>query len=214
MGGGLMSTTMEILVLWRKEGAPTLAGIKTGNLFSCCYAGWEALRQDLRRLNRSLTPKGVRILPLGYGVEEKRVLLYVYRPDRLRKDLLDQRVDALLQACGYSCRHLGRFLVQLMHRLRNGGDFPHEIGLFLSYPSEDVFGFIRYPGEQYKCLGCWKVYGDEITARQTFARYRKCTEPHCHCWTKGRSVYSFTIAERPAAPEQTVEPDCYGRTRR
>lgn len=47
-------------------------------------------------------------------------------------------------------------------------DFPHEIGLFLGYPLEDVQGFIENRAEGYKCVGCWKVYGDEEYAKQEF----------------------------------------------
>lgn len=38
----------EILV---KQGAPTLAGIKTGSLFSCPCEDHEALMTDIRRLS-------------------------------------------------------------------------------------------------------------------------------------------------------------------
>ena len=46
----------EILV---RQGAPTLAGIKTGSLFSCPCEDHEALMTDIRRLS----PKGL-CLPL------------------------------------------------------------------------------------------------------------------------------------------------------
>ncbi len=39
--------------------------------------------------------------------------------------------------------------------------FPHEIGLFLGYPPEDVCGYIRNKGKCQKCTGHWQVYGDE-----------------------------------------------------
>ena len=38
-------------------------------------------------------------------------------------------------------------------------DFPHEIGVFLGYPLEDVVGFIRHRGKCFTCCGCWKSYG-------------------------------------------------------
>lgn len=44
--------------------APTLAGIKTGNLFSCACPCKAALTKELCRLNRKLVPKGIRALPL------------------------------------------------------------------------------------------------------------------------------------------------------
>lgn len=60
--------------------APTLAGIKTGNLFSCACPCKAALTKELCRLNRKLVPKGIRALPLR--VQKGRALIYVYRPMR------------------------------------------------------------------------------------------------------------------------------------
>ena len=37
--------------------SPTLAGIKTGNLFSCACPSRKDLTRDLCRLNRKLVPK-------------------------------------------------------------------------------------------------------------------------------------------------------------
>ena len=44
--------------------APTLAGLKTGNLFSCPYTCREELLDSLRQLNRRLGSKGIRAIPL------------------------------------------------------------------------------------------------------------------------------------------------------
>ena len=53
----------EILV---RQGAPTLAGIKTGSLFPCPCEDREALLSDIRKLNRRLSPKGPCLLPLHF----------------------------------------------------------------------------------------------------------------------------------------------------
>ena len=65
--------------------APTLAGLKTGNLFSCEFEDEEAMRFSLRRWNRILGKKGLRLLPLRF--RENRGLIYVFRPSRLSLDL-------------------------------------------------------------------------------------------------------------------------------
>ena len=67
-----------------RHGSPTLAGLKTGNLFSCTYTGKTQLQKALRSLNRRLASKGVRIVPLR--VTEKTALLYLYRPGKLKED--------------------------------------------------------------------------------------------------------------------------------
>ena len=60
-----------------------------------------------------------------------------------------------------------------------GEEFPHEIGLFLGYPPEDVEGFCRYQGQNYKLCGRWKVYGDREAACRRFQRYDHCRDALC-----------------------------------
>ena len=61
--------------------APTLAGIKTGNMFSCPFVDEDEMRDSVRRWNRVLVKKGVRVLPLKF--KDNRALVYVYRVSRL-----------------------------------------------------------------------------------------------------------------------------------
>lgn len=63
----------------------------------------------------------------------------------------------------------------LIGRLRNNADFPHEVGLFLGYPPEDVRGFIENRASGFKLIGCWKVYGDVDAARKKFESFESCT---------------------------------------
>ena len=171
--------------------APTLACIKTGNLFSCPYACRDSMNAFVRDLNHRLITKGLRILPLRYrnGIG----LIYVYRPDMLERDLCGQSAGELLAACGYSCQNAGYCLRRLISRLAEEDEFPHEIGLFLSYPPEDVYGFIHHRSDA-KCCGCWKVYGDVESARRTFARYKKCSDLYMRLWNKGHSIEQLTVA--------------------
>ena len=172
--------------------APTLAGLKTGNLFSCPYRTKEEVQNDIRRMNRLLGPKGIRILPMRYA--KQRVLIYLYRPNRLRRDFSDRDAAALLEQYGYTAECPERCLVRLVNRLKDSEEFPHEIGLFLGYPPEDVRGFIENKANHCKCVGCWKVYGDEEKAKQTFCRYKRCTDIYCDKWSRGVSVERLTVA--------------------
>ena len=54
--------------------SPTLAGLKTGSLFSCPCPSEEEVRRDVRALNQVLVPKGLCVLPL------RRVRLPQYGP--------------------------------------------------------------------------------------------------------------------------------------
>ena len=59
--------------------APTLAGIKTANLFACPYKNKAEVVDALCNLNRKLSRKGLRILPLRFS--EDKALIYLYRPN-------------------------------------------------------------------------------------------------------------------------------------
>lgn len=154
--------------------SPTISGLKTGNMFSAEYESRAQVGEKLQRLNSLLSPKGMRILALRYT--ESRVLLYVYRECRLEQDLRNAKAKSILSSCGYTCDDPHACIDRLTERLRNSKEFPHEVGLFLGYPPEDVMGFIENGAKNFKLLGCWKVYGDAQAAKEKFASYEKCTE--------------------------------------
>lgn len=172
--------------------APTLAGLKTANLFAAEYQSPEQIRQEVRRLNRVLVPRGLKAMPLRYG--KTRALIYVYRPTRLYRDLKNPEARRLLAERGYDTCRPGSYIRRLCLRLRENGDFPHEIGLFLGYPPEDVRGFIENGAADCKCVGCWKVYGDQESAEKTFRQYKKCTEVYCKKWRNGASFQQLIVA--------------------
>ena len=179
----------EILI---RQGAPTLAGIKTGSLFPCPCEDREALLADIRKLNRRLSPKGLCLLPIRFLAGQ--ALLYLYRPAVLRRDLRDTQATELLRQAGYADESCARCVAQLIRRFRESGEFPHEVGLFLSYPPEDVKGFIDHRANGFKCAGLWKVYGNEEKARSLFAKYKKCTVIYCALWQSGSRLEQLAVA--------------------
>lgn len=179
----------ELLV---RHCSPTLAGIKTGNMFTMPYTTEKAVNEDIRRLNKILVPKGLRALPLRYV--RGRVLIYIYRPKNLKKDLSQKEAFSILKCCGYESCNPDKCIVKLIKKLRCNEEFPHEIGLFLGYPPEDVRGFIENKAEHCKFTGFWKVYGDENKARKLFAKYKKCTNAYYCSWTQGKSIERLTVA--------------------
>jgi hypothetical protein len=55
--------------------APTLSGLKTGNMFSCQFKDDAEMKESLRKYNRIFTKKGLRVLPLRKGKNSS----FVYR---------------------------------------------------------------------------------------------------------------------------------------
>ena len=173
-------------------GSPTLAGLKTGSLFSCLCVDIQRLYQEIRELNCRLKHKGLIILPLK--IWNNHALIYLYRPSRLKTDLLSLEAAALLSEYGYCPEHCEKCILKLMERLHEQNTFPHEIGLFLGYPPEDVRGFITNHGKGCKLVGNWEVYGDETAAQKLFERYRKCTRIYKEVYSAGFSLEKLTIS--------------------
>ena len=171
--------------------SPTLAGIKTGNLFSYEYSSKIEIYNDVCEFNNLMKAKGIQMIPLKFT--NKRVLLYVFRPDKLKEDLKLNSVKNILTEYGYSDFKIYKCLNVLKKRLETLDEFPHEIGLFLSYPPEDVQGFINNTGNNYKLAGLWKVYGDANKAKDTFAKYKKCTQKYCCLLNEGFTVFDLAV---------------------
>ncbi len=178
----------ELLVQYA---SPTLAGIKTGNIFNCKFDLKEKLIAYIHHINKCLVPKGICVILLRLRTHS--ALIYMYRPAKLKQDLDTAEAQELLKAAGYKNTKVSGCLTELIGRLACEGNFPHEIGLFLGYPPEDVRGFIE-GRKDYKCIGCWKVYGDECRAKETFARFRRCREIYRRQYENGRSIDSLAVS--------------------
>lgn len=172
--------------------SPTMAGLKTGNLFNCPVEDPVALMEDVRALNRRLVPRGVRVLPLK--VADRRALIYMYRPKRLEEDLADRIAQKILEERNYPVGQTERCIVELVRRLNSEAAFPHEIGLFLGYPPKDVDGFIQNGAQKAKCVGEWKVYGDVEAAQCKFAQYQKCTRVYWEAFQKHHSFERLIVS--------------------
>ena len=150
-------------------------------------------------MNELFRRKGIRVMSLRY--RDGKALLYLYRPRRLQKDLEHGTARQLLERFGYPTGN-GKYIMQnyciahLTERLCAEHDFPHEIGLFLGYPPEDVRGFIDDGSRACKASGYWKVYGDVQEAEKLFGKYRKCTGVYLRCWRNGTPVEKLAVAVR------------------
>lgn len=171
--------------------APTLAGLKTGNMFCCTYFSKSDIMEKIRMINQRLIPYGVYTIPFRFSKD--RALIYVFRPDRLGRDLGDETARAFLKNRGYESESPKKHLACLMKRMKEDDEFPHEVGLFLGYPPKDVQSFTECRGRGYNCCGNWKAYSDEENANKVFAMYRKCTYLYCKAIENGATLEKLTV---------------------
>lgn len=171
--------------------APTLAGLKTGGLFGFKFDSYKALDKDINRVNQLLNPKGVVVKVLK--ADNFRALVYVYRPILLKESFQNGRIVCLLEKLGYDLNDLNESINLLKKRILEESNFPHEVGVFLGYPVDDVVGFIKNCGESCKLCGIWKVYGDTDYAKLLFEKYKKCECVYKKHFSKHMDIQKLTI---------------------
>lgn len=172
--------------------SPTLAGLKPANLFSFAVDSVTELNSYLCEANRQLNNKDVFLDVLWK--DDKRAVIFVYRKNRLQKELQSKKISDFLTLYGYDGNSVTYCIEHLKERFACSNSFPHEIGVFLGYPMEDVIGFIENGGKNSKCSGCWKVYSDECNAAKLFERYNKCRKIYMELFAGGRSIMQLTVA--------------------
>ena len=157
--------TLERLVVIHCS--PTLSALKCSSLVCLKNAG----PFDTGALD-SLEERGVHHLFLTNRIGCP--LLFLYRPEMLEKIISGEEEGKILRMLEYDTSSLSSSLERLSIRLMEDS-FPHEIGIFLGYPVEDVKSFIINRGENYLLSGVWKVYHDKEKAETTFRLYSECT---------------------------------------
>ncbi|MDO4556588.1 MAG: DUF3793 family protein [Lachnospiraceae bacterium] len=172
--------------------SPTLASLKTANLFTYSYENDSALQLQMEYWNREMAEKGISLLVLRK--HEHKALIYVCRKSRLEENLKKPEIMQFLSDYGYRNFQVDDALKRLSFRLSSQDGFPHEIGIFLDYPLGDVIGFIQNAGQNYKCAGCWKVYCNECDTIKTFAKYKKCRDIYTRLWSQGKNILQLTVA--------------------
>jgi len=175
-----------------KHCSPTLASIKTANLFSYAFSCAKEFEYDLQRVNKVLNEKGVYVESLR--VRGGKALIWVYRKSQLEERLQQADIARFLELYGYQLKQLSDVVKRLKERVFDSEKFPHEIGVFLGYPLSDVIAFIKYGGKHSKCTGCWKVYTNEYEAVRLFEMYERCHKVYRKMFLLGKSVKQLTVA--------------------
>ncbi len=193
-GGRRRMGTAEFENLLGRLCAPTFRAIKAGSLVALPKRDGDDIAGQLARYVPCLARSGTALFCLADG--PSRLLVLFYRPAALERALARPGARHLLERCGDPRKaSLEKRLAHLKRRLAESETFPHEIGLFLGYPPEDVRGFIEHRDCDVKCVGCWKVYGDEAKAQKTFRLFRKCSEVYRQRFQNGTPIERLTVAE-------------------
>lgn len=101
--------------------------------------------------------------------KESTVVL-IYNETILKHVLKELKNINFLKRFGYNDEMtIDEILIYLSKRFENV--CPHEIGIFLGYPIEDVAMFVNCPNKKCKMVGYWKVYHNIEQAKSIFKKY-------------------------------------------
>lgn len=154
--------------------APTLLNRKVSNLVILKNRFF--LQEELTEYNIILSKFNISLFTINVTLEYSCILLY--NKNFLQEQLGKSEVRIFLQEFGYNSFSIQDSLENLSERftMRN---FPHEIGVFLGYPMEDVKGFIENNGYNYLICGYWKVYKNPEIKKDLFNLYTACRKLLC-----------------------------------
>jgi hypothetical protein len=146
--------------------APLIAGLKVSNLL--------IIRRDkLAQLIAILKSTSISCYALRDSGD--KITLLLFNEAKLVSYLKQERVIKLLTGMGYRESSLYDILPIFRERYRkymsDKIQFPHELGVLLGYPIEDVEGFICHNGRNSMLIGYWKVYENTTAKEQLFHRF-------------------------------------------
>lgn len=163
--------------------APLIMGLKVSNLFIIPAEKETVVKMVLQH-------SGISYFRLLRTTEKITYLLY-HRKD-LEQVLDHPRLREFFQKEGYEKFTLGAILYTFQKRYESymtaGGTFPHEMGLLLGYPIEDVTGFIEQKGKNYLYAGYWKVYTNMREKLCLFQAFEEAKETLIQAVARGINI--------------------------
>ncbi|MDR1950059.1 MAG: DUF3793 family protein [Spirochaetaceae bacterium] len=162
------SQQLEVFLRW--AAGPAIAGIKPASLISILQSRsgetWESCGAGICR------GLGISAFPLRKSPRSTLVLLF--RRRLLARKVLTGVPGRYLRSLAYPIETgpeacLGHLKARFTESDMAASPFPHEVGIFLGYPPEDVIGFCSGKPSPYGCRGYWKVYHRPEKAQRTFA---------------------------------------------
>ncbi|MCD8019496.1 MAG: DUF3793 family protein [Clostridiales bacterium] len=151
--------------------APMIAGLKVSNLLIIVNENVEDARKILAE---------TKISCVQLVRTEKKSTMLLYHEQWLKEYLVREEVVDLLHTMGYTGKGFYEILYAVKNRyqayIRHEGDFPHELGLLLGYPAEDVLGYLENKGRNYLCSGYWQVYANPTAKMNLFHKFELARE--------------------------------------
>lgn len=177
----LLCETKDICIEYQLvlQCAPVLSGLKISNLLIISPKEYRVLCNCLEKLPFACQ-KLIRT--------DSKWILLIYRVQELEACLNEDKNKVFLSSLGYpilkqdmqTTISIKEFLAVLCQNYcaywECRAQFPHELGIFLGYPIEDVSGFMINQGKNDLYSGYWKVYAHLPLKQKLFKKYEEMRE--------------------------------------
>ena len=102
---------------------------------------------------------------------ENALIILIYDAQELSNYIFKKESKSFLTKLGYSDENDLNDYLKMLKRRYEEFNCPHELGIFLGYPIDDVKDFMNCSNK--KCLACgyWRVYNDYNAAKEIFNTY-------------------------------------------
>ena len=158
------------------ECAPTLQCLKPSTLlcFPRCGRNLRSLWEKYK--TRTKQELGLDYFEVNSSANHHSVIFFRY--ETLAETLRSGKNIAFLRESGYRGPVSVEAVLAYLHE-KMGRRYPHEIGLLLGIPAEDIRGFIANQGARCLLCGYWKVYHDPQHAGTIFKAYDNAKKRSC-----------------------------------
>ncbi|MEW9095899.1 MAG: DUF3793 family protein [Clostridiaceae bacterium] len=173
--------------------APTLVDRKPSTSITLnkdgrnCYMLWERYKEEFKK---------------KYGIEyyemrrnENGITVLFYQTQALKDVIYERENMQFLKGFGYKENmSIEKCLIILKRRFE--GICPHEMGIFLGIPLEDVITFIECPNKECLLCGYWKAYSNIEDSRVKFFCYDRAKANVIQAVLKGIDLSMFIRQSR------------------
>lgn len=168
--------------------APTLCGIKPGNVFFIKKRDFS--KSDFESWKKMFSSDGFSCECFSFKLTEDYFAVLVCNSAWIKKILSEPEVRSYLSEKSYACSDAESFVQSFKRRLHAPQEnnlvnshaqprakkvFPHEIGVVLGYPLEDVIAFEKHCGKDCQYCGSWKTYSNVEYTKKCQCNYKKCS---------------------------------------
>lgn len=163
-------------------GVKPSATVTVNKMLKDLYKSWIEYGKDfLESINLSF---------INLREDDNALIILIYNNDILKTHIFKTENIEFLRKLGYENNNISYYVEYLKDRYEEF-NCPHELGIFLGIPIDDVKSFMQCSYK--KCLGCgyWKIYSNYEKAIEIFSIYDDVREKTMDKIVEGESIDSI-----------------------